>query len=365
MNAGRRGMCRSRNRRPPCPVSAHRMAGWLAAMALAVMWTAVPAIADSDEAAAVVIMYHRFGEPDHPSTNVSLEQFDAHLAELSSGRYAVLPLPEIVDGIRRGRALPDRAVGITIDDAYLSVYTEAWPRLRAAGLPFTVFVATDPVDRQFTSHMSWDQIRELVAAGVTIGSQTATHLHMIDASDERNRVDIETSNRRFEEELGGVPTLIAYPYGEAGMTEQAMARSLGFHAGFGQHSGVIGSERNRYYLPRFAMNESYGDMDRFTLAVNALPLPVKDLLPADTRIEGTNPPPIGFTVDPDVTRLSGLACYASHEGKVRIERLGERRIEVRLSQPFRAGRNRLNCTMPAGDGRWRWFGRQFYVPRPG
>jgi hypothetical protein len=26
------------------------------------------------------------------------------------------------------------------------VFTEAWPRLKAKGFPFTVFVATDPID---------------------------------------------------------------------------------------------------------------------------------------------------------------------------------------------------------------------------
>ena len=96
---------------------------------------------------AVILMYHRFGETKFPSTNIRLAQFEAHIAELKSGPYEVLAVPEIVRKIRSGEPLPERTIGITVDDGYLSVYREAWPRLRAAGLPFTVFVSTDTADR--------------------------------------------------------------------------------------------------------------------------------------------------------------------------------------------------------------------------
>ena len=70
---------------------------------------------------AVVLMYHRFGETDYPTTNIRLEQFDAHLEILASGDYNVMALADIIDRLQDGQPLPDRAVAITIDDAYLSV----------------------------------------------------------------------------------------------------------------------------------------------------------------------------------------------------------------------------------------------------
>nr|MBP7066440.1 chitin deacetylase [Ferrovibrio sp.] len=88
---------------------------------------------------ATILMYHRFGEDRIPSTNIRLEQFEAHLAELTSGQYRVLPLPEIVAKLKKGEPLPDRAVALTADDAYLSIATEGWPRIKKAGLPFTLF----------------------------------------------------------------------------------------------------------------------------------------------------------------------------------------------------------------------------------
>ncbi len=314
---------------------------------------------------AVVFMYHRFGETTHPSTNIRIEQFEAQLAELTSGKYVVKSLPEIVARLRAGGKLPELTVAISIDDAFLSVYTEAWPRLRKAKLPFTLFVATDPLDRRLKGYMSWDQLRELVRGGVTIGSQTASHLHMAASSARRNAADLAKSNRRFQAELGMVPKMIAYPFGEYSLAVGEVAKAAGFTAAFGQHSGVLHRGADFFFLPRFAMNEAYGSLDRLRLAARALPLAVADLTPPDARLGAkTNPPALGFTVMGEARRdIAGLACYASGQGRARIERLGKWRIEARLAQPFPPGRGRINCTARTKDGRWRWFGVQFYIPR--
>ena len=322
---------------------------------------AMPAVATAAES-AVFLMYHRIGEDTYSSTNVRIEQFESHVRELSEGPYNVLPVSEIVAAMRAGRKLPDRTIGITIDDAYLSVYTEAWPRLKAAGLPFTLFVATDPVDRGYPGMVSWEQIREMRDAGVEIGAHTASHLHMADTTAATNRTEMQRSLKRLEEELGKRPTVFAYPYGEAGLAEQTLVAEFGFETAFGQHSGAAHADSDPLYLPRFALNETYsGDKD-FVLRVNTLPLPVADLLPLDNVAREKNPPLVGFTVDDSIKSISGLACYHSQFGQVDPQILGSHRVEIRFPEPFKAGRTRLNCTMPAGKGRWRWFGMQYYTP---
>ncbi|MEX2642254.1 MAG: polysaccharide deacetylase family protein, partial [Acetobacterales bacterium] len=308
------------------PTPNRRLAAIAAALAVALLVCALSArAADS----AVAFMYHRFGESELPSTNIRIEQFEQHLEELRSGPYTVMPLPEIVRRLGNREALPDRAVAITIDDAYLSVYEQAWPRLRRAGLPFTLFVATEPIDAAASGYMSWDQIRELKAAGVTIGSQTASHPHMPLQDPDSNRAELALSNERFEAELGERPSLLAYPYGEASASVMELAKEMGFDAAFGQHSGVIHNGESLYYLPRFALNEQFGDLERFRLGANALPLPVTDVTPADPLLQ-TATPAFGFTVADGIDDLAGLACYSSGQGRARLERLGERRIEVRL-----------------------------------
>ncbi len=337
------------------------IAAGMAALALLALDTAPAHAADS----AVVLVYHRFGEDKHPSTNVRIEQFEAHIKELRNGGYKVLPMARIVDGVGAGRGLPDRSIGITIDDAYRSVYTEAWPRLRAAGLPFTLFVNTEPLDRRFGAYMTWDQLREMVQDGVTVGNHTVSHLHMVGKSPERIAREIARSQARLEAELGVTPTLFAYPYGEFSLAVRRHIAESGFKAAFGQHSGVMYGGSDMLYLPRFAVNESYGDLGRLRLALNALPLRVIDVTPVDRVIAAAdNPPSFAFTLTGRAVRdQRALACYASGLGKAPMERLGDGRIRLPFERAFPRGRVRINCTMPGAGGRWRWFGTQFYVPR--
>ena len=113
-----------------------------------------------------------------------------------------MPLAEIIETLRSGNLLPDRTVAITIDDAYKSVLEHAWPRLKAANFPFTLFVATSPIDRNLPSYMSWDDLRMLQQGGVAIGSQTHTHPHLHRKTPEQVIEELQTSNQRFIEELG-------------------------------------------------------------------------------------------------------------------------------------------------------------------
>ena len=114
-------------------------------------------------------------------------------------------------------------------------------------------------------------------------------------------------------------------------------------------------------MPRFALNQRYGEFDRFKLIVDTLSLGARDVTPADQILE-QNPPVIGFTIEPPLANRNSLACFAS--GGVGATNRAPRR-EPRggnLRQPFPPGRARLNCTAPAEEGRWRWFGLQFVVP---
>lgn len=311
---------------------------------------------------AVILMYHRFGEDSLPSTSVRLSQFDAHLDELISGGYQVLPLGEIVAALEEGRSLPDRSLAITVDDGALSVYTEAWPRLRARNLPFTVFVSTEPLDLRLPGYLSWDQLREMIAGGgVTVGNHGHRHDHMVRLSPAEQRANIAKAAKRLFAELGAAPEIFAYPYGEISAELRKAVEEAGFVAAFGQHSGALGHMTDRLALPRFPINEAYGDMERFRLVANTLPLPVREITPADLylRSAAQNPPNLGFTVEGPVEDLQNLNCFAKN-GEPELTRL-DNRIEMRLSAPLPAGRARINCTLRANDGRWRWFGTQFLV----
>ena len=308
---------------------------------------------------AVILVYHRFGEGQFPSTSIRMEQFKSHVLELRRKRYNVLPITEIIQKINNKEKLPDFTIGLSIDDAYSSVYEKAWPLLREANIPFTLFISTDVVDRQATGYMSWDQIRELKSSGVTIGSQTKSHKHLPLISIEDAKQEIDKANVRIKRELGLRPELFAYPYGEYNLSVRELIIDRGFRAAFTQSSGALHSYTDKFSLPRFALNERYGGIDRFRLVANSLPLPVDDVLPMDPLLV-ENPPAFGFTVDKSVGSLRQLACFSSNEGELRLERLG-RRIEARFNTMLPKGRSRVNCTLPGPNNRWRWFGIQFLV----
>ena len=338
--------------------------GALAALPVAVGSGAVSGTAAA-ASSAVVLMYQRFGEQEIPSDAIRLDQFDAHLGVIAERGLNVMALPEILAALKTGRSLPERTVALTIDGAYLSFYDEAWPRLREAELPFTLFVSTDAIDEGRDPYMSWDQIREVVRGGATIGNQTASHRSMPTLGRESNDRDIQKAARRLEEELGMKPELFAYPYGAMSLAVREVVLENGYAAAFGHHSGVLHPGSRFHFLPRFPMNQMHGGAERFRLAADALPLEVSEITPPDSLLgPGRNPPNVGFTVTGKaLAYIDLLTCYASGQGRVRLERIGSARVELRFARAFPAGRPRLNCTMPARQGRWRWFGTQFLVPR--
>ena len=305
-----------------------------------------------------ILMYHRFGEENYPSTNIKMNQFLDHIEELKKSKYNIISLQEAIQSFKNKSAIPDRSVAITIDDAYLSVFKKAWPILKKNNFTFTLFVSTDVIDNKFSKYMSWNQIRELMDHGVNIGSQTKSHPHMHRMNEEQIMHELTHSNKRFIEELGIRPTLFAYPYGEYDLKTIKLVQEIGFTAAFGQHSGVAHPSAGLYQLPRFAMNENYGGLERLKLAINALPIIVKDISPSDPFIKN-NPPNFGFTISPFIKSNNIVRCFASNNIQTDTSRVGKHRIEVRLKGQFPRARGRINCTMEAINNRWRWFGKQF------
>ena len=309
---------------------------------------------------ASFIMYHRFGDSRYPSTNIKKQQFLEHINELIKPKYNVISIEKALQAINNVEPTKDRSVVITIDDAYSSVYKYAWPIFKKYNLPFTLFVSTDVIDNKTPGYMNWEQIRILRDHGVTIGSQTKSHPHMFKLTREKIIQELSISNKRFIDEIGGTPKYFAYPYGEYNLEVIEQVKLHGFIAAFGQHSGVAHKSLGMFELPRFAMNEKYGGMDRFLLAINALPMPISDLSPKDPVLS-KNPPSYGFTLSNLIEPKNAVKCFANNGLKTETKRLGKNRIEVRLSGPFLKGRGRINCTMAGKNNRWRWLGRQFII----
>jgi peptidoglycan/xylan/chitin deacetylase (PgdA/CDA1 family) len=244
------------------------------------------AYADSQ---AVILIYHRVGDPRYPTTNVTSKDFSKQMQWLEEHNYHVLSLSDIVNAIRLKKPLPEHTVGISFHDAYRSVYDNAWPILNKYHYPFTVFVATEPVRRHFGQMMRWSQLAEMVKHDAEIGNHTATHAHLTQLSSAELRKEIMASQAVIKKYLKVEPTLFAYPFGEYNKYVQLMVQSLGFKAAFAQVSGAVSDYSDLYALPRFPLNEHYSNIKRFAHIVRMKALNVTHLSPKDT-FSRQNPP---------------------------------------------------------------------------
>ena len=317
------------------------------------------AFANEVKNSATVFMYHKFGVSKYPSTSVTIDQLNSHIEELTKEKYTIKSLDFIIDTIINDGDLPANTIGISVDDADKSFLEVGWPLFKENNIPVTLFVTTGTISNN-DKYINWDQIRKLKEEGVVIGAHSHTHAHMPDISIEEVRDEIETSNRIFLKELGEIPTLFAFPYGETTDEIIELVKEFKFKVAFGQHSGIINETSNMYYLPRFSLNERYGEIDRVKFAASSKGLGVYDFIPQNPTIK-QNPPFIGFSLLDD-KKVQSLDCFIfDSKGQVdrEIYKFNER-IEIRLSRELSPGRSRMNCTVKDGEGNWRWFGHQFY-----
>jgi poly-beta-1,6-N-acetyl-D-glucosamine N-deacetylase len=331
---------------------------------------------------AVILMYHHFGVEKYPTTNIRLQQFDAHLDYLSKVGYKIWPLTKVAEYIKDRKVFPGRVLAITIDDAYLSVYQEAYPRLLKRGWPFTVFVATDGIDHKYHSYMTWDQMREMQKHGVTFANHSSSHDYLIRYKPNettaqwksRVRHDIEHAQSRLKTELGKAPMLFAYPFGEYNTELARIVTNMGYVA-FGQQSGPAGVQGDIRDLPRFPMSEKYGEFNQFKQKVASLAFSINDVEPWDPSLltdhstanepAPANPPVMRMTLGKSDALLDQLTCYVSGQGRVKVKWLNEkeRRFLVQAKSPLPGGRSRYNCTAPSTQkGRYYWYSHLWILP---
>lgn len=108
----------------------------------------------------LILMYHRVADVplDYWGLAVSPARFEEQLAVLRRTRRP-LPLTQFVDGLVAGTLPPD-AVALTFDDGYVDNLTAALPRLAAADVPATVFLATGFLDRP--EPFWWDELARFI-----------------------------------------------------------------------------------------------------------------------------------------------------------------------------------------------------------
>ncbi len=304
-------------------------------------------------------MYHRFNENKYPSTNIRMEIFREQMNMINDLDYKFYDPSLLISDFKKIKN--KKEILITIDDGFKSFYNEAWPYLKKNKIPFILFVSTEPVGK--FGYMNWDEIREIEKSDIGfIGHHSHTHEYLIDMNESEFIDDIETATKIFKEKLGYVPRIFSYPFGEYSLYMKKYI-SKNFDIAFGQHSGVIDINKDKYELPRFPINEKYGDLKRFKSLINYAPLEYKTLNPEEKKINKTNnPPKLSIEFFKEQKNIKNINCYSNDGGKWKKSKLTFEGhvLKINLEEKFLPRRGRINCSLN-DDGKWRWFGTQFTV----
>lgn len=179
-----------------------------------------------------ILCYHRFGSEEGKMV-LSPAAFAQQMEYLQRNGYRVLRLSDLYAFLGGTRQLPARAVVLTIDDGYNSMYHQAYPILKRYGFPATVFVYTDFIGAR--DALTWDQMKEMVASGlidVQAHSKTHTNLTLRQPGEADNRyrerlgTEAATPQEIIQRKLHVNVSSYAYPYGDAnGIMIEQLAKS--------------------------------------------------------------------------------------------------------------------------------------------
>ncbi len=214
--------------------------------------------------------------------------------------------------------------------------------------------------------MNWDQILELHESDhVEIGNHSHSHEYLVDESPEIIKNDILKSIEIFNKKLGKNSNFFSYPFGEYSQEFKKIIKELGFDYAFGQHSGVIDETKDSWELPRFPINEKYGELNRFKTLMKTLPLKYKKIIPEDKYLlQSKNPPSVKIFFEENINNLERINCFSNEGDKWRnseISFIEENTLQVNITEKFVGERGRINCSLKETEGFWRWLGIQFVI----
>lgn len=311
----------------------------------------------------VVLQYHHVDDSSPDVTSVTPDVFAQHMALLEEEKMVVVDLEDATHALFNGEEIPERAVAITFDDAYQSIFDNAFPILRKKHWPFTVFVSTDAADHEYADMMTWEQLRDLYSEGAVIANHTQDHPYLLETPEGITKEaywqdQIIEAEKRLLEEIGESPKIFAYPYGEYTLEMADWLGKQGFIA-FGQQSGAIGKGSHPQVLPRFSASGPYAKIETLRAKLNALSFNIARDEMVDPVIT-KNAPKLTLRIPIDDFDPDTLQCYAAGEGKMDVSpkhRGNTVKLVLEQDNEITSGRGRYNCTAPslADAGRFYWY----------
>lgn len=199
------------------------------------------------------LMYHVIGEGPN-DLYVTEDRFAWQMEYLSRGGYRSITAAKYIDALRRGADVPRHTVIITFDDGYADLYSKAFPIMKKYGLVGVAFVCSHTVGTPH--HVSWEQLREMIAAGWEVGCHTATHPDLTKLSDERLRFEVAGSKEEIEDKLGIKVQSFCYPSGRYNSRVIRAVKDAGYSVAFTVDPRWMSPADDHLEMPRLRVNGS-------------------------------------------------------------------------------------------------------------
>jgi peptidoglycan/xylan/chitin deacetylase (PgdA/CDA1 family) len=219
----------------------------------------------------VSLVYHDV-QPTLPRSGGGPERFSVSTAAFECVLDAITRSGYRGCSVADAFASQGRRVAITFDDGTSGQYDYAVPALLARGMTATFYVTTDWVGRP--GHMTWEQLREIVAAGMSVQSHTRSHPFLSELDAERLRAELATSKATLDDRLGQDTAEIAFPGGDAPAKPlRYLLAETGYRIAVGTRWGVNPDVSEERTLRRF--------VKRCTVRGDATPQTAQRIIEAD------------------------------------------------------------------------------------
>lgn len=196
-----------------------------------------------------VLNYHQINNEDHNALTLSATEFEAQISYLYKEGYTPISPDQLADYLQYKKALPSKPILITLDDGYADNYRVAYPILQKYHFMATIFLITDFVGN-YEKYLTWDQIKEMSANGISFEGHTLSHISLPTASNEEVRNELVKSKEALEWRLGKKVEYLAYPGGEYDQRIIQLTKEAGYRAAFTVHFGRDRINSTLYTLNR-------------------------------------------------------------------------------------------------------------------
>ena len=193
-------------------------------------------------------------------------------------------------------------------------------------------------------------LREIKKNGGHIFNHSHKHKSFVKYSSEEIIEDVILAEKIINENLGEIEKIISYPYGESNKSVEDLIQKLGYKIAFSQHSSPIHFRENKYNLPRFSINDEYGQIKRFKQIVNLEPL-ILNFFEILTNKKDKSSLEINFIPN---LNSQNVNCFISDGVLTKV--VVENFVKLKLTELNKDKRYRINCTAFEKNKIY-WFGK--------